>query len=157
MSNYLQVGPCRIAIVNGSGVRTSTYYLPPPDKDTGISLVWDKKAYNETLYDGSEVERLLGFVPELTLSWSIYDDKNAIWGNQIGSSNGNQLDFLSFMSILDTPSGYISVSPGMTAGGFVCSSWKVDQIGTLVGGLATGITVTFRGTGIYSTRTLGSF
>ena len=160
MTNQLQALPMRIAILDpgGSGSKVATYYLPPCDKQGGLSLEWVMKAVDTTLFNGGESTRLLGWLPELKCKWSVYDDLNAFYGYTIGSAAGNQLDFNSFLAVLDTNPGFLSVSPGLTAGGFVVNKVTVSNFSvTSVGSLATGVTVTFRGGTIYANKTLGAF
>jgi len=44
----------------------------------------------------------------------------------VGSANGNQLDFVSLLAILDTAPGFLKFSPGLTSGGFVVNKTTVD-------------------------------
>jgi hypothetical protein len=166
MSNQIKVGAIQIALLSYDGLTKSTInYLPAPNKGNGVELEWDKKSFLTTLYDGSEMERLLGYVPVLNLSWSIYDDVNQTTGHTIGSANGNQLDYNSFLALLDNLPGYLRISMDGGVTGFTASSWKLGKAGVMAGGnFATNVSITFRGsgtgafgTGIYATKVLGAF
>jgi hypothetical protein len=155
--SQIKTGIITIATLLGDGVtKGSTYYLPAPDNQTGIELEWDEKTTLVTLYDGSEKSRRLGYVPVLTLSWKIYDDVNAIYGKTIGSAATNQLSYAGLLSVLDSVPGFLKVSTDGT-NGFTCSSWKLGKVGVITGGFATGVSVTFRGSGIYSSKVLTAF
>ena len=110
MTNLLQIGPLRIATLNsdGTGTKVNTYYLPAP---SDIKITWEEKGINSILYNGSESNRRLGFIPQVDITWSIYDDINNRYGYTIGTANGNQLTFDGLMSVLDATPGFISFSP----------------------------------------------
>lgn len=156
MTQSLQVGPLRCAVLDpsGSGVKTSVYYLPSPSK---ITETWIEKGINTELINGAESNRRLGFIPEVTITWSIYDDVNPRWGYAIGNANGQQLTFDGLMSWLDGAPGYISFSPGLTAGGFVVNTVKINNYGVMVGGFITDLQITLRSGTIYNTKQLGAF
>jgi len=154
---FINPGVLRLATLDSSGVKINTYYLPPPNNGDGLTLEWIEKSITKELIDGSESTRRFGFIPKLTLNYSIYDDKNAIWGYTIGSANGNQLDFASLLSVLDSNPGFISISPSLTAGGFAVNSAKISPLGIVVGGFATGVSITFRGGTVLATKVLGAF
>jgi len=156
MTTQLNIGPLRIATLDpgGSGSKTATFYLPAP---SDIKLSWEEKGINSVLYNGAESNRRLGFIPQIELTWSIYDDVNNRYGYTIGTSNGNQLTFDGLMSVLDTAPGFLSFSPGLTTGGFVINQVKVNSFGVMIGNFVTGLSITLRGGNIVSTKTLGAF
>lgn len=149
-------GTPRLAIcawdgIGGDPVASAvTLYLPMPDN--GMPTVeWIEKGYKTDLVTGSESNRLLGYIPELTMRWSAFDDRPTE-GFTIGQANGNRpaiTDLLYLISryVPGIPNnGYLAVSPGPAAGGFIVMSTKRSPIG-VVGqqGFAKGVQVTFRG------------
>lgn len=138
-------------------VRNATYTLPAPERNTGINLEWEEQSFNAKLITGGESNRRLGFLPILTLSWSVYDDKNALYGNSIGGLAGQQLDYNSLLSILDTTPGYLWVSPSMSGPGFIVNTAKINRTGIVAGNFATGVSITFKGGTIYPTKTLQAY
>ena len=155
---FFNNGTPRLATLDpaGSGSKTATYYLPVPDDD-GVKLEWIEKSDTYELVNGSEGIYLLGYLPELTITWSVYDDKTAGYGYQVGSNSGNQLDFASLMTVLATSSGFLSVSPGPNAGGFIVNKTSISPTGVSTGGCATNLSIVFRGTTIQANRLLGAF
>ena len=141
----------------GSGAKVLTLYLPVPNREQGATLEWVEKSSNEELYDGSECCRRLGWIPEVVLTWDIYDDVNQMSPYPLGTTNNCQATYAALMAILDTAPGFLSVSPGAGAGGFVVNSVKVSPIGMVGYGFAAGLSVTLRGGTICSTKTLGAF
>jgi len=157
MTNNIAVGPIRLGLLDGTGTRIATYYLPAPDSGNGLTLEWVEKNTAVELIDGSEAVRRLGYLPELNVSWSVYDDKNALYGYSIGSGNGQQLDFVSLLALLDNAPGYISVSPGLTTGGFIPSDWTISSYSVIPGSFATNLSIKFRGCSVFSTKVLSTF
>ena len=106
------------------GSVSKTVYLPAPDKGFG-EVEWIKKYHAEwELLDGSQRERVKGYLPRLVLKWKIYDDTDGR-GLTLGNANGNLLRIQDLMDVLATPSGLLRVCPGPPASGdspvgFVC-------------------------------------
>jgi len=140
-------GTPRLATLDpaGSGAKTASFFLPVPNND-GVKLEWVEKSDTYELIDGSEGIRLFGWIPELTITWDVY-----------GSASGNQLDYTSLLTVLNTSSGFLKVSPGPDAGGFVVNKSTISAVGNTAGGMATGVDITFRGSAICSSRVLGAF
>jgi len=151
-------GTPRLATLDpaGSGAKTASFFLPVPNND-GVKLEWVEKSDTYELIDGSEGIRLFGWIPELTITWDVYDDINPNYGYVIGSASGNQLDYTSLLTVLNTSSGFLKVSPGPDAGGFVVNKSTISAVGNTAGGMATGVDITFRGSAICSSRVLGAF
>jgi len=133
---YLQV-----LDTDGSTV-LKTVYLPAPDKGYG-ELEWIKKtAATWELIDGSQRERVLGYLPSLTLKWKTYPDVKGR-GLNLGSANGNLARLTDLAVLLATPSGRLRVCPGpasrvpravsnvqwMTGDGVLSSGQLVDECG----------------------------
>ena len=159
--SFLNPGCLAIATLDlgGSGAKTATYYLPPPDNDSGLTLEWCQKDFTTDLIDGSESTRRLGWIPELTLNWTVFDDVNARYGYTIGTANGNQLTFPGLLSVLDTTPGYLKICPSLSANtGFVVNKVTVAAIG-IIGptGLAHNVSIVLRGQSIFSTKVLPTF
>lgn len=133
----------------------SVWHLPPADKG-GISMTWEEVSIDSKLIDGSESTRRLGWIPELSLSWAAYNDRQANHGLAIGSNSGQLLDFASLLSVLDAAPGTLKISLDGVHG-FTINKSTVAPFG--VAGkpaIATGVQITFRGGGIRSTKTLGA-
>jgi hypothetical protein len=156
---FITPGTPRIALLNSDGVTyASVNYLPPPDANNGMQLEWEEKNQTKVLIDGSEATRRLGWVPNLTLRWTVYNDVLRMNAYPIGSANGDQLDIISFLALLDNPCGSLYISPGPSAGGFVVQTTKISPIGIVTGsGIAAGVEINFRGGSIYSSKVLGAF
>lgn len=133
----LQTGPVRLALLNPDGSKQKTLILPAPEKGSP-GLEWIKKASTKEVVDGGERTRLLGFLPQLTLSWSVYDDTQAT-----GTGNGQTPTLEALLVLLSQATGTLRVSPGLSAGGFTADQVDVKEIGK-VPGFYTGIKVTFR-------------
>jgi hypothetical protein len=149
-----------------SGVRTSTLYLPMPDK--GLPEVeWIDQKQVVKLWDGSFATRRLGFVPRLTFRWSVYVDQitasftdgftEGAWGITIGSSNGQMPSILDLLLVLSATPGTISVSPGPSAGGFAAQDWDIKPIKSSPTGHAVGLEIAFTGGQSQASMVLGSF
>ena len=151
-------GTPRIALLNGSGTKLKTLYLPPPDKGPGLGLEWVEKAFDANLIDGSESCRRLGWIPQLVLKWGAYNDVLQTVNRAFGSADGNVADILSLLALLDTAPGLLKVSPGPSAGGFVVNKTTISPMGVAGSqGIATGLQITLRGGAICSTKTLGAW
>jgi len=152
---FLQTGPIRIApLASVGGSKIKTLYLPSPDKD-GLTLEWIEKVSQVDLIDGSPRTRLLGFVPQVVARWNNYNDQPG-YGFSIGISDGQRPDLESLLSVLSCRSGLLSVSPGVSAGGFVVDRISVQPISKR-GGVYSGLEVTLTGRSVMPTRTLGVF
>lgn len=156
MSAVIQIGTPRIALLNTNGTKAKTLYLPPPDRSNGISLEWIEKAVDTTLVNGSESTRRLGWIPQITLSWSVYDDVTASYGYSYGSTDGHMASYSDLMTLLDNQPNTLKLSPGPTAGGMICNKITVSAVGVNQG-LTTGLKIVFRGGQILSNKGLGSF
>ena len=150
---FIQPGTPRIKLLTVTG--TPVLWLPQPNPGQP-SLQWIPKGIVKELYDGREVWRQLGWIPELTIEWSIYDDRSTE-GWTIGTANGNRPAVSDLLAILSGAPGSFSISPGPSAGGFVPQSWKESAIGVVPGGYAKGLQLTLRGGAIYSSKVLGAF
>lgn len=151
-------GTPRIALLDGSGNKLKTLYLPEPDRQNGVNLEWVEKASYTDLVDGSESCRRLGWIPVLTLSWAAYNEVFSITGRTIGGADGNQADLLSLLALLDADPRRLKVSPGPSAGGFVAGRVTVSGMGVVGGiGIATGLKITIRGGPICSSKVLGAW
>lgn len=151
-------GTPRIALLDGSGNKLKTLYLPAPDKSSGVTLEWAEKSYDTDLLDGSESCRRLGWIPELVIKYGAYNDLLNTTGRPIGGLDGNLADINSLLSLLDTAPGLLKVSPGPLAGGFVVNKTTVSAMGVAGGqGTVTGLQITLRGGAICATKTLGAF
>ena len=124
-------------MLNPDGSKAQTVILPAPEKGSP-GMEWIKKSSTKELVDGGERTRLLGFLPQLTLSWSVYDDTQAT-----GIGNGQTPNLEALLVLLSQGTGSLRVSPGMTAGGFTADQVDVKEIGK-VPGFYTGIQVVFR-------------
>ena len=151
-------GTPRVALLDASQNKVKTLYLPMPDSENGVTLEWVEKAIYSDLIDGSESCRRLGWIPELKLRWSAYNDIQQDSGRPIGGCDGNQADLNSLMALLDTPPGFLQVSPGPSAGAFVVNRVTVGAMGVAgFQGVATGLQITFRGGAIYPAKVLGAW
>lgn len=148
----LQVGPIRMAVLNSSGVKLKTLILPTPSKD-GLELEWAEKSTTTELIDGSEKTRFLGFIPQLTVKWSAYDE-SVRGGIAIGTNDGQRPTLESLLPLL--VNNMVRVSPGMTAGGFTAAKVEVRSLGKQ-GLLYTGLQVVFRGGAVRAQRDLEVF
>lgn len=99
-------GKIRLALVDAGGVKQKTLILPTPDKGTP-ELEWIEKVSTKELIDGSERTRLLGFLPQLTLTWKVYDDSQAT-----GTGDGQTPTLEALLGILSGATGTLRVSPG---------------------------------------------
>jgi len=152
---FINTSPLRISTLATDGVtKTASYYLPPCST---LTLEWVKKSIVKEMIDGSEVERIFGYIPELSCTWSIYDDANPIYGYQIGVATGNQLSFAGLMAVLDNNPTALWISPSLTAGAFQPGSVTVSAIEAISGGMAKNLQITFRGGLTYPTKILGAY
>lgn len=151
----LQPGPIRLATLDAGGTKTKTLWLPAPAKGSP-SLEWERKATTWSLVDGSERQRLLGFLPILTVRWQIYDD-TAGNGYTIGTADGNRPSLDQLLVLLSAGSNALKVSPGRSAGGLVVGALSVKPVVLAGAGFAQGLEVVFRGRDIRSDMTLGTF
>lgn len=172
---YQVPGLPRIALLNTSGVKLKTLFLPMPDK--GLPKVrWNEKGQVKDLIDGSEANRRLGWIPEVTFRWSVYVDQISAsftdgstmgaWGLAVGPNNGQMASMNDLLVLLSNAPGLIAISPGpglpgapFIAGGvgFVAQSWTISEIGANPLGQAEGVSITFRGGAIQSSMVLGAF
>jgi hypothetical protein len=151
-------GNPRIALLDGAGNKLKTLYLPAPDKTGGVTLEWIEKAFYTDLVDGSEATRRLGWIPQMVMKWNAYNDLLPTSGRAIGAADGNVATMVALLALLDAPPGFLSASPGPSAGGFVVQRVKVAPIGIAgAQGVATGVEITLRGGAICATKTLGAF
>lgn len=161
---YQAPGTPRIRLLNVAG--TPVLYLPMPNKGLP-TMEWVEKGQIKELFDGSEANRRLGWIPQLTLRWSVYLDQiqasftegvtPGAWGLVIGTANGQMPSMADLLTILSGAPGSISISPGPSAGGFVAQSWKIKPIGVNPLGQADGVEIVFRGGAIQSSMALGGF
>lgn len=151
----LQPGPIRLATLDAGGNKTKTLWLPTPAKGSP-ALEWERKSTVWTLVDGSERQRLLGFLPVLTVRWQIYDD-TAGNGYTIGTADGNRPSLDQLLVLLSAASGGLKVSPGRTAGGLVVGALSVKPVVLAGAGFAQGLEVTFRGRDVRPDMTLGAW
>lgn len=151
-------GTPRIKLLNSDGSVNAIYYLPPPDKD-GISEEWVEIINStKTMIDGSEQTRRLGWIYELKLKWSVYNDFQKTTPYTAGLASGNILDFAGLKSVLDNPYGSLIISPGPSAGGFLLGKTTMSGIAPMGSqGIVTGLTLTLRGSYCYPTKLLGAF
>jgi len=159
---FIKPGTPRIALLNinrsWAGGYASVNYLPSPNAEDGVSFEWIEKRVTVPLIDGSEATRRLGWIPELVLKWSVYNDLMSMNGYQIGSANGCQLDSPSLLALLDNPVGSLFVSPGPTYGGFIAETVTIGAMGIKKGlPVAKDVAITFRAGTIYSRKVLGAF
>ena len=150
-------GTPRIALLDATGVKVKTLFLPPPDKVGGVTLEWAEKGTYRDLYDGSEFTRRYGWIPQVVLKWGAYNDVLPTLGLTIGGLDGNLADMDSLLGILDAPIGCIRFSPGPRAGGFLVKRVVIAPIGVAGGGIATGLQLTLRGGDKYSAKILEAF
>jgi len=149
-----QPGTPRIGLL-AAGVRNATLWLPMPD--AGLPQIqWIPKGSVKELVDGSEVWQQKGWIPQLTMTWSAYDDRSTE-GWTLGTANGDRPAITDLMTILSGAPASFSVSPGPAAGGFVVQSWHEGPTGVEPGGFAKGLQVTFRGGAICTSKILGTF
>ena len=149
---FQKPGTPRIKLLAVSG--TPVLYLPIPDKGQP-QIEWVEKGQVKELIDGSEVNRRLGWIPQLTLRWAIYVDQidatfvegvtGGAFGYIIGNDDGQMPSMTGLLNILSAKPGNLSVSPGPTAGWFTPQSWKINPIGLNPLGQAEGVEVVFRG------------
>jgi len=152
---FITTSPLRISTLATDGVtKTASYFLPPC---SNLTLEWVEKNIVKELIDGSETCRRFGWIPQLSCTWSIYDDVNALYGKTIGTATGNQLSFAGLMSVLDNKPAALWISPSLTAGAFQPGSVSVSAIEAISGGFASSLQITFRGGTIYSTKILGAY
>jgi hypothetical protein len=149
-------GTPRLALLDAGGNTLKTLFLPAPDK--GVPTVeWVEKGFNAELIDGGESNRRLGWLPQITMSWSVYNDTDGL-GHTIGNADQNLASISALLDLLDTPPGLLKVSPGPSTGGFVVNKVTVQPIGIVgLAGFAAGLKVTFRGGTIQPSLTLGAF
>ena len=109
-----QPGTPRIGLL-AAGVRNATLWLPMPD--AGLPQIqWIPKGSVKELVDGSEVWQQKGWIPQLTMTWSAYDDRSTE-GWTLGTANGDRPAITDLMTILSGAPASFSVSPGPAAGG----------------------------------------
>ena len=89
-----------------------TLYLPPCDK-RGVTLSWRKKFIAQDLVDGSERQRVLGYIPVLNLRWKHFNDTDHR-GLGFGQNDGNMLTLADLQEILALTPGRLRVSPGLS-------------------------------------------
>ncbi len=157
--SYIVPGTPRIALWTGGagiGSKVSTWYLPAPDNKGGLKLAWVQKGWWPELIDGSESARVLGWLPELSLTWSAYNDVLPLYGT-IGSASGDVLDINSLLAVLDNPASNLEVSPGPSAGGLFPAKITVNPLGIVANGIAAGLKLTFRSGAIYQQKILPAF
>lgn len=158
MSLFLPGTP-RLKVYSAADLVTlqKTLYLPPPNVGDGVLLDFAEKSFHKELVDGSERHRRLGYVPQLTLKWKVYND-SADQGFTIGQADGNMLGITDLLAILSLSADRIKVSPGPAAGGFQCSRISVSSLGILGrAGFGSGVSVTFRGRNVQADQALGTF
>ena len=149
---YLQV----LASVGGAVVKT--LYLPAPSRGYG-KVTWAKKYHAEwELLDGSQRERVKGYLPKLTLKWKVYNDLDGN-GLTLGSANGNLARIQDLADILTTASGLLRVCPGPPAPGdqpvgFVCLVKKLPDWELVGSRLAQNVEIDLLGRDILVTPTL---
>jgi hypothetical protein len=150
-------GTPRIALLSG-GVKILTLYLPPPDKGKGLGLEFIEKGFYPELIDGSESCRRLGWIPELKLQWTAYNDLIPIQGWTIGAANGNQASVSALLAMLDNTPGTVEISPGPSAGGFIINKTTIPSFGIAgAQGIVTGLQITLRGGAILTSKALGAW
>lgn len=148
-------GAIPLALLDAGGAKIKTLYLPAPDR--GVPAVeWEKDCYTQKIPGVGERERLLGYLPILTLSWKIYDDL-ARAGVTIGTAAGNRPSAEQLLQILSAKSGTLKIGAGPGAGGFVVGSVKTSAVNLAGPGFASGLTLTIRGRDLRPDMTLGSF
>jgi hypothetical protein len=151
----LQTGIVRLALLaTVDGVKVSTAYLPPPSVK-GMNLEWDKKASTKDLVTGGERTRVRGYLPVLTCTWSVYDERPH-QGYVIGTGNGQRPGLEDLLGMLSQPTGMLRVSPGPSAGGFTVDSVQVRPL-SKEGDFYTGLQAVFRGRDPLPSMTLGVF
>ena len=121
----------------------------------------------KTLIQGSNRNRRLGWVPQLTMRWEIYLDQIqasltegatvGAWGFVMGPLDGQMPTMADLLNLLSAPPGGLKVSPGPSAGGFIAEDWTVKAIGVNQLGLATGLEIEFVGRNIQQTPALWGF
>jgi len=153
---FFKPGTPRIALLDAGQNKLLTLFLPPPEKGSP-TLEWIEKATYTELIDGSESCRRYGWIPELKLKWTYYNDLDGR-GLTIGAADGNLADINSLLALLDNPPGFLKASPGPTAGGFIVQRVTISAIGaTTALGIPTGLEITLRGGTVYSSKVLGAF
>jgi hypothetical protein len=148
----------RIALLSGyAGTKVKTLWLPSPDPGQP-TLEWIEKGFNAELIDGSESNRRLGWLPELRMKWSFYNEIDPGGNLTVGSADGNVADLVTLLALLDNPPGWLTCSPGPTAGGFLVNRVTLSPIGVVTPlGIPEGLELTLRGGLIYSSKVLGTF
>lgn len=140
------------------GPVAKTVYLPAPDKGYG-EIEWVKKYHAEwELLDGSQRERVKGYLPRLNLKWKVYDDTDGR-GLVLGSANGQQLRIQDLMDVLATPSGLLRVCPGPPANGdspvgFACLVKRLPRWKLISARLAGSVEIELLGRDILATPVL---
>ena len=155
MGTSFTTGQPRLRLLDGAGATIKTLWLPSPTKGQAI-LTWKEKAITQELVTGDERLRRLGFIPVLRLRWKVYDDRNQ--GRYvIGSADGQQADYATFLALLATTPGRLKVSPGPASGGFIALVTKWPTETPIAGSFASDVEVEFTGRDILSTPVLGTF
>ncbi len=152
--SLLQASPLRLAVLDASGAKLKTLILPTP-VEGGLELEWVDKLHTWELDDGGELTRTLGYLPQLTVKWTYYDERPA-GRYPLGTDNGQRPSLEDLLVILSQPSGRLRVSPGLSAGGFTVDRCQVKPIGRR-GLVYSGVQVVFRGRYARPTRSLEAF
>ena len=109
-----------LATANNTASRVKTLFLPMPNK--GLPLVdYIEKGQVKPLVDGSEANRRLGWLPEVTLRWSVYADQIQAsftegvtmgpWGITVGPNNGNMASMADLQALLSAAPGCLEINP----------------------------------------------
>lgn len=121
-----------------------TLYLPPPDKREEV-VAWKKESTFQKLVDGSNRERVLGYIPVMTLRWKHFNDLNSR-GLGLGQADGNMLTLPDLVEVLALAPGRLRVCPGL--------SKAVRTANLSASGTGDGIVLAYQLQGIVDGRTV---
>jgi len=152
---FFAPGTPRLAVLDSTGAKVKTLVLPMPNE--GEPKVRFLEEQDETkLYNRARRTRIFGYIPEVTLTWSAYDDRTGE-GVTIGTADGNRPSAADLLVLLSSGPGLLKFSPGPSAGGFVVQTVEVGESGVTSQGYAKDLKVTLRGGDLLTTRALGSW
>ena len=166
MPKLLEIGPIRLAVLDGLGNKAKTLVLPPPNAKNGLRLSWDDTGiFDYKFENGGQGTRAIErpHIPKLVVAWGPYPDlpdvDTALGLYPIGNGNMQRPTWEQLVELTSSLYwGRLRISPGMSAGGFDVSKVDGKEYGLVQGtGYCEQLELTFYGTHGRSTKTLDVF
>ena len=148
-------GPIPLAVLDVNGAKLKTLYLPPCGPGSRL-LEWEKDSEIRKIPRVGERERILGYLPILTLAWPIYDDR-AGHGAALGTADGQRPTVEQLLQLVSAKSGSLKVGAGVGGGGFVVGVIKASGIKLVGSGFAGDLKLVLRARDYRADMTLGAF